>query len=73
LASNSKLKQNLEKQVEIYEEANQTATSVKVIICYTEAHQSRVAGILEQLGLESREDIIVVDARSDNKPSASVA
>ena len=43
LASNSKLKQNLEKQVEIYEKANQTATSVKVIICYTEAHQTRVA------------------------------
>jgi hypothetical protein len=73
LASNSKLKQNLEKQVEIYEKANQTATSVKVIICYTEAHQTRVADIQNQLGLESREDIIVVDARSDNKPSASVA
>ena len=32
LASNSKLKQNLAKQVEVYEEANKTKKSIKAII-----------------------------------------
>jgi hypothetical protein len=73
LASNTKLRRNLERQVAIYEEANQTASSVKVIICYTEFYQIKVTRIVKELGLESREDIIVIDARADNKPSASVA
>ncbi len=73
LASNTKLRRNLEKQVEIYETANLTATSVKVIICYTESDQVKVDKVLKDLKLERREDIIVIDARSDNKPSASKA
>jgi hypothetical protein len=73
LASNTKLKQSLEKQVDIYEKANQTATSVKVIVCYTEADQAKVDKTLKGLGLDSREDIIVIDARNDNKPSGSKA
>ena len=73
LASNSHLKRNLEKQVEIYEKANQTATSVKVIICYTARDQSKVTKILKDLNLNGREDVVVIDARSDNKPSASTA
>src|ERR1019366_10475848 len=68
LASNSQLKRNLQKQVEIYEKANQTVTSVKVIICYTEAAQARVTAILKDLKLTQREDIVVIDARSDDKP-----
>jgi len=73
LASNSHLKRNLEKQVEIYEKANQTAASVKVIICYTKADHAKVTKILKDLKLDAREDVIVIDARSDNKPSASKA
>ena len=73
LASNTKLKRNLERQAAIYEEANQTSSSVKVIICYTEFEQFKVAEIVKELGLEGHEDIIVIDARSDNKPSGSVA
>ncbi len=37
LASNKALKRNMEKQVAIYERANRTRTSVKVIVVYTKA------------------------------------
>ena len=73
LAKSSSLKRNLQKQVEIYEKANGTRNSVKVIICYSEADQHKVARVLEELGLEKEKAIIVIDARADNKPSASKA
>jgi hypothetical protein len=73
LASNRQLKRNLQRQLEVYERANQTATSVTVIICYTEHDQTRLADILEDLELTNREDIIVIDARNDNKPTGSKA
>jgi hypothetical protein len=73
LASNSQLKRNLERQVSIYEEANRTKKSVKVIICYTARDQQKVSRILGEVNLVDREDVVVVDARSDNKPSASKA
>jgi hypothetical protein len=73
LGSNSKLKRNLERQVQIYEAANGTRSSIKVIICYTQADQNRVERILKELGLEGEESVVVIDARSDNKPSASTA
>jgi hypothetical protein len=73
LAKSSSLKRNLEKQVEIYEKANKTRTSVKVIVCYTAQDQARAIGILNELGLKDEESIVSIDARSDNKPSASKA
>lgn len=73
LASNTSLKKNLENQVRIYEAANGTRTSVKVIVCFTAQHQARVAAILEELGLENEESVVVIDGRADNKPSASNA
>lgn len=73
LGSNTQLRRNLQRQVEIYEAANQTSHSVKVIINYTEADEQRVRSLLEELKLTGREDIITIDARSDNKPSASKA
>jgi hypothetical protein len=73
LASNSSLKRNLEKQVAIYEAANNTRTSVKAIIYYTAAEQFKVQRILRELKLDGEASIVVIDARSDNKPSASKA
>lgn len=73
LASNSQLKRNLARQVAIYEKANETHTSVKVIICYSELEQEKVRGILTELGLSEEESVVVIDARADNKPSASKA
>ncbi|MCS4275152.1 hypothetical protein M2390_000310 [Mycetocola sp. BIGb0189] len=73
LASNSALKRNLENQVAIYEKANGVKRSVKAIICYTAEHHTKVVHTLNELGLSNDESIVVIDARSDNKPSASKA
>ncbi|MFH8748436.1 hypothetical protein ACH4GK_18730 [Streptomyces rimosus] len=73
LASNSSLKRNLERQVEIYEAANDTRKSVKVILCYTAEDQDRTARVLKELGIRKEPSVVVIDARSDNKPSASKA
>lgn len=73
LASNSALKRNLENQVAIYEKANRTDKSIKVIVCYTARDQVKVANVLKDLGLDKEPSIVVIDARNDNKPSASKA
>ncbi|WP_433562299.1 hypothetical protein ACQP1O_33105 [Nocardia sp. CA-151230] len=73
LAANTKLRQNLENQVEIYQKANRTSKAIKVIICYTAADQRKVAKILTELELQHEPSVVVIDARADNKPSASNA
>jgi hypothetical protein len=73
LGSNTQLKRNLEKQVAVYEAANGTRSSVKAILCYTADQERRTTKILRELNLQNEESVIVIDARSDNKPSASRA
>jgi hypothetical protein len=73
LASNTSLKRNLENQVAIYEKANRTNKSIKAIICYTKRDEAKVTRVLKDLGLEKDPSIVVIDARNDNKPSASKA
>lgn len=73
LTKNSRLKQNLKNQVEIYEKANQTKKSLKVIFYFSEAERIKVMTILKELKCEKDKNIILVDARNDNKPSASAA
>jgi hypothetical protein len=63
LASNRQLKRNLERQVDIYKKANHTATAVTVIIAYTAAEHARVTAQLTELNMQSREDVIVIDAQ----------
>lgn len=71
VAKNTKLQQNLENQVKIYEKANETDKSIKVIFYFTEQEQQRVNGILKNLDLLTAENVVLIDARNDNKPSAS--
>jgi hypothetical protein len=73
LASNTQLKRNLQKQVAIYEKASDTEQSLKVIIYFSARELARVSKILRELGLTDKSDIILIDARADNKPSASRA
>ncbi len=73
LAKNTKLEKNLQKQVEIYEEANDTRKSLKVIVYFTKEELDKVNGILKKLKLDQNPNIILIDGRNDNKPSASVA
>jgi hypothetical protein len=73
LASNGKLKRNLEKQVKIYERANETKKSIVAILHFSGSEHEKVLRVLNELGLTGREEIVLIDASKDNKPSASVA
>ena len=73
LANNKKLEQNLQKQVEIYQKANKTMSSFKVIIYFTKDENERVVAILSKIGLTGKENIVLIDGRNDNKVSASNA
>ena len=70
LAKNTKLKQNLKNQVKIYEAANDTNQSLKVILYFTEKEKESILSILEELKLQDDENIILIDA-CNNKLSAS--
>lgn len=71
LASNSSLRRNLEKQVKVYAAASQTEKAIKVVMCFSEAEMERVTKVLRDLKIQDREDIVLIDAGRDNKPSGS--
>jgi len=73
LAKNTKLEQNLAKQAEIYQAASDAKQAIKAIIYFTEAEFKRVKAILQKLGLDGNRDVVLIDARGDNKPSGSKA
>jgi len=73
LAKNTKLEANLRKQVEIYQTASDAGRGIKAIVYFSDKQLLRVQKILKRLGLTNSEDIVLIDARSDNKPSASNA
>ncbi|EBN9929589.1 hypothetical protein QTR52_001586 [Salmonella enterica] len=70
LASNSKLKQNLANQVKIYEFANETKKSIKVILYFTDTELSKLIKVFKELGIKEGKDLVLIDARP-NKVSAS--
>lgn len=71
LARNRKLEQNLLKQLEHYKKIEKTSNGVWVIIFFTAEEEEKVRSILEKHNLLGYEDYILVDARKDNKISAS--
>ena len=73
LASNTKLAQNLAKQVEIYKKAHDTEKAIKVILFFSADEETKVRKILTDLGLSGQKHIILIDVRRDNKVSASNA
>jgi hypothetical protein len=73
LASNTHLKRNLQHQVEVYQRASDAPSALKVVMFFTEREEEKVLGILRELGLVNNQDIILIDARDDNKPSGSRA
>lgn len=73
LASNSQLKRNLERQTAIYQKASDADKAIKVIVYFSADELQRVQNILRELELASDPDIILIDARADNKPSGSKA
>jgi hypothetical protein len=73
LAKNTALERNLEKQLPIYQAASDAKKGIKAIIFFSEAEQDRVEVILDKLGVLGHTDIVLIDARNDNKPSGSKA
>lgn len=73
LASNKALERNLKNQVPIYEKASDAKMSLKIIVYFTADELNRVQAILKRLSIVSDERIILIDARNDNKVSASKA
>ncbi len=73
LASNPQLESNLQNQVEIYKKASDAERAIKVIFYFTVNDLDKVTRILIKLGLTGNNDIVLVDARRDNKPSGSKA
>jgi hypothetical protein len=71
LASNSKLEQNLKKQLDIYLDANRTKKGIKVILFFTKAQEEKTTRILKRLKIYNKENVVLIDARKDNKTSAS--
>ena len=71
LASNSSIRRNLEKQVEVYAQANQTTKAIKVILYFSDAELKKIASILKSLSLTGREDVVLIDASRENKTSGS--
>ena len=73
LGSNTQLERNLLNQTKIYEKASDAKRSLKAIICFSRSDQFRVGAILKRNGLTDNKDIVLIDARRDNKPSGSKA
>ena len=73
LAKSTSLKRNLEKQAEIYAKASDASGTIKVIVYFSADERARVVSVLNELKLVNDRNIILIDARSDNKPSGSKA
>lgn len=69
LASNRRLRQNLEHQTEAYQKASDAQKGIKVIMYFTFSELARAQRILRELGLKESEDIVLIDATP--KSSAS--
>jgi len=70
LASNSHLKRRLEKEVERYEDNNGVPKSIIAIVYFSWEEFDGVRKILDELKINDRKNIILIDARDDNKPPA---
>jgi hypothetical protein len=73
LAKNTQLKRNLEKQTIVYEKARDARKSIKVIVYFSKYELSRAIQVLKDLELVGSKDVVLIDARKDNKPSGSKA
>jgi hypothetical protein len=71
LAKNTALARNLKYQAEAYQKASDAQVALKVIVFFTTEEEAKTLAILRELGLSDNPDIVLIDARDDNKPSAS--
>lgn len=71
LAKSKTFESNLLKQLEKYKKAESTKKGIWVIIFYSSKEEDKVRAILKKYKLEDDRSYILVDARNDNKISAS--
>jgi len=67
------LKRNLDKQVDVYLDANDTSKAIKVILFFTDGEREKAQKILNDLGLTGKLGIVLIDAGDTNKIQASKA
>lgn len=70
LASNAQLRRRLEKELEDYDDDSGIPKSIVVIVYFSWGELDRVRGLLGELKIDDRKNIILIDARGDNKVSA---
>ena len=73
LAKNTQLERNLKKQAEVYQKASDAKRTIKVIVYFSAAERRRVERILKRLNLTGADNVVLIDARKDNKLSGSKA
>lgn len=71
LAKSSSLQRNLENQTNIYKAASKSASDISVILCYSQTEIRKVNKLLQLIGKQGHENIVVIDATP--KISASKA
>ena len=67
------MKRNLEHQTETYQNASDARRSIKVIVYRSAEEFEKVRLVLKSLKLIDNSDVVLIDARRDNKPSGSKA
>jgi len=73
LASNSQLRRNLLRQAEVYKKASDAQKCIKVIFYFNASDLLRLTKMLQEPAFRGMPDIVLIDARKDNKPSGSKA
>jgi len=73
LASNSHLRRNILNQITIYQKANNHSSKIIVIVFMTEKQEDRLKVLLDGFPSNYKDFIVLIDARNDNKPSASIS
>ncbi len=72
LASNTKLKMNLQNQTQIYEVASNAKQTIKVILYFDDTEYNRTTTILKDLNLHNDKNVILIDAGNDKLSASNV-
>jgi hypothetical protein len=73
LAKNKGLEKNLTHQTEIYQKASDAQHGIKAIVYFTREELEKVQRMLKKLKLDKNRNVVLINARRDDKPSGSKA
>lgn len=72
LASNSKLKQNLQNQLEIYKKANNTNKTITVIFYFDDKEKTILDMTLNELQINDSKNLIIIDCKKQKESASNV-